>query len=92
MAGHEDHAWQEGGVAALERAIETWAVQDGHPQIAHDDVIGVLFQEVQGVDPILRRIHRVPAQPERVIGYRADMWVIIHDQDARHVRVAEMSI
>ena len=76
---------------ALERAIESWAVQDGHPQIAHDDVIGVLFQEVQCVDPILRRIHRVPAQPERVIGDRADMWVVIHDQDARHVRArAEM--
>jgi len=59
MAGHEDHARQEGRVVALEGAIEGWAVQDGHQQITQYDAIGVLFQEVQRVDPVLRRIHLV---------------------------------
>ena len=71
---------------ALEGAIEAPAVQHGHPQIAHDDVIDVLFQEVKRVNPVLRRIHLVTTQRERVSGYRADMWIIIHNQDTRHVR------
>jgi hypothetical protein len=87
MAGHEDHARQEGRVVALEGAIEGWAIQDGHPQITHYDVIGVLFQEVQRVDPVRRRVHLVTTQRERVSGYRADMRVIIDNQDMRHVRV-----
>jgi hypothetical protein len=86
MAGHEDHARQEGRVVALEGAIESWAIQDGHPQITHDDVIGVLFQEVQRVDPVRRRVHLVTTQCESVSGYCADMWVVIHNQDKRHVR------
>jgi hypothetical protein len=47
----------------------------------------VLFQEVQRVDPVRRRVHLVTTQRERVSGYRADMRVIIDNQDMRHVRV-----
>jgi len=93
MASHEYHARQECRVVALEGAIEGWAVQDGHQQITQYDVIGVLFQEVQRVDPVLRRIHLVTTRREGVSGYGANMWVIIHNQDTRHVRArAEMRI
>jgi hypothetical protein len=53
----------------------------------------VLFQEVQRVGLVLRRIHLVTTRREGVSGYGANMWVIIHNQDTRHVRArAEVRI
>src|SRR4026207_2071709 len=82
LRGHEDDPLEDLGVVALDLLVELLPVHLGHAQVAEDQVVAVLPDEVERFLAVLRSVDVVTLDGERVRDQLAHGALVVDDQDA----------
>jgi hypothetical protein len=88
LRGHEDDSLEQLRVVALDLLVELLPVHLGHAQVAEDQVVAVLPDEVEGFLAVLRGVDVVPLDAEGVRDQFAHRALVVDDQDAGSSHVA----
>src|SRR5438309_2562608 len=88
IAGDEDEPAQQLGPPPLELTIEARAVQDGHPEIAQDEIVLAPLDQGQRHRPVRRRVRFMPVPGEDLDEEVHDVELVVHHEDAAALPVS----
>jgi hypothetical protein len=74
---HKNNAPRCGGVSAFDVSVEGHAIHSGHPQIAHDDIVGLLLEAVEPRLSVGRRLHSIAGMLDDPDDQCAQVFIII---------------
>jgi hypothetical protein len=79
---HKDDAPRRDRVSTFDFSVEGHAIHSGHPQIAHDDIVGLLRKEIEPRLSVGRRVHSIAGLLDDPDDQWAQVVVIIDHEHA----------